>query len=181
MGAGRGWMALREAVQEILATPTEQLVAQAESSARATEGQVEAWSVDSASRELLVRLGIPYMEEDGLEVSIQAEADPQIEYGDRSFYRLGVYYDHEIGIEAGNGEVWAVPLAGDSGEFYVNSSVETYVNVAWRYYWAGYEIGKLSDDFAQFDLLDVFMEYVSGIDVRAAADGAFWRKVIAMP
>ena len=121
------------------------------------------------------------MEEDGLEVNIQTEADPQIEYSDRSFYRLGIYYDHEIGVEVGGGEIWAIPLLNGLREFYVNSSIETYVNVAWRYYWAGYEIGKLSEDFAQFALLDMFVEYISSIDERAALEGTFWRDIIALP
>jgi hypothetical protein len=81
--------ATREAVQEILARPTEELVARAGSSARATESQVGTWDIDSGARDLLVNFGIPYMEEDGLEVGIQTETDPQIEYSDRSFCRLG--------------------------------------------------------------------------------------------
>ena len=168
----------REAVLAVLATPVEQLAARGGKAVRAQWSQLEAWGIDLGGRGLLAELGIPQLEEDGFEVAIQPGNDPETEGENFRVYRLGFYFDFSVGLEAGSGKVLAISSGGDAREVYVNSSIGPFVDIAWHWFWARHELGRLWDDPRIFGLQEIFLRYISALDGPASENGSFWHEIV---
>ncbi|MFD4638514.1 SUKH-4 family immunity protein [Lentzea sp. NPDC058436] len=163
---------LRLALAEVLSRPLTSLVVAADRAEAGAE-EVAGWSLPEAGREVLLRCGLPLIEENRMVPHIQEEGVPQLIGSRGEAYGLGLWGNYEIGALAGSGEVRGLPLPEDFPEVFVNSSVEKYVETMWRWY-ATWQIiiPVLSDGRAQQYLLEDFLAFAVQLD--PAVESSLW-------
>jgi hypothetical protein len=88
-------------------------------------------------------------------------------------YRLGFYFDFSVGLEARSGKVLTVSSSGDAREVYVNPSIGPFADIAWHWFWARRELGRLWDDPRVFGLQEIFFDTYRRSTGRRARMGHF--------
>jgi hypothetical protein len=122
-------------------------------------GAIQGWRVDHADRYALTTWGLPRIERPHFFPDPRPEASPH-RYREFECYRLGTAMATPISVIAGAGTVIAEEQAGPA---LVNTTLERYVESAWRYYWLVRELGGTMND-ETFDVLDVFLARLLAID-----------------
>jgi hypothetical protein len=142
-------------------------------------GQVERWDLPPADRAALAEFGLPLAEKSRFVANFQEGDRPELTFEGEDYYSLGLFGGHELGARAGTGQVWAIPLERRLPISYVDLSAAVFVDVAWRWYRVVPVVEELRYDIGQYDKLDMFIDYVRGVDERAATElSAWWRGLV---
>ena len=164
-------------VGRILAQPLSELLAPEDQVLPG--GQVERWDLPLADRAALVEFGLPLVEKSRFVANFQQDDRPELTFDGEDYYSLGIFGRHGLGARAGTGQVWAIPLERRLSISYVDRSAAVFVDVAWRWCRIVPIVEELRFDIGQYDMLDMFIDHVRGIDERAATESsAWWRGLV---
>ncbi|MFG2691703.1 SUKH-4 family immunity protein [Streptomyces sp. NPDC048405] len=168
----------RQVVADVLARPLDGLVV-ADDQVINSSTDVERWNLARSELQALTRYGLPVIEECDIIPNIQQGILPELDAQGRNFYLLGLFADHEIGVLAGEGEVWGIPLDRTLPDSFINSSVARFVETSWRWYWVWKEVKALRYDIEQYDLLEDFLDFAVRTDARVdSVEPSLWKGLI---
>ncbi|MDA2811059.1 SUKH-4 family immunity protein [Nocardiopsis sp. RSe5-2] len=146
--------------------------------------RVRDWRIPIGAYREMVRYGLPRVVKEGFcENSPEEGGAPVLSSAHGRLYRLGSLNDVEIGVQEGVGVVRGVPSGGDAPEFVINSTLERYIESAWRWVVALPVLVGLVDWAWSDEQLDFFhtkceeaAAAFTRIDpVASRAEDSFWR------
>lgn len=175
----------REVLGRVRNASLDQLV-EPEATASVDREVVARWQVSDADRLALLRWGVPkHVKEGFFEHQPQSQTEPQIEWDDRSFYRIGSFNKMTIGVERGSGGVHLVPAGQPTRGTPFNSTLASYVECVWRWRVALpvlVELVSWAWDQERLDFLyraeSEVAEILAGIDPHTVgAESSLWREI----
>lgn len=146
---------------------------------RLPAADVGTWEVPAEARSSLTQVGLPHNDHAGLLPERSPVRSP-VTIGQVSGYRIARFRRLHLLVVPSAGRVVGAAF-DDPDEFFVNSSVDRFVEAAWRHYQL---IGEMSrrgvDEEDIFDALDVFLESINELDPAVGSDPAqsFWPDVV---
>ena len=136
---------------------------------------VREWLVDPAGLRAYTTWGLPTVGTGQLVPDPQPARHPGGHNGEDA-YKLATEWAQPIGVLAGSGHLVRLD---ETHPLFVNSTLEAFVEAAWRYLWLIREEGGHADD-ENFELLDVFLDRMRQIDpeIGSDPDSSFWPSVV---
>jgi hypothetical protein len=140
---------------------------------------VGTWEISAKARRSLTQVGLPRNDHAGLLPESRPMRSP-VTIGQVSGYRIARFRRLHLLVVPSAGRVVGAAF-DEPDEFFVNSSVELFVEAAWRHYQLIGEMerrGVGEDDI--FDALDLFLESINDLDPAVGSDPAlsFWPDVV---
>lgn len=139
-----------------------------------------SWNLPTSGIVALRKTGIAFYEPQADTVSVQLRGDiqgghdPILQVERMSAYRLGFYWRRTIGAAVGSGIVVAIPNDPSLQMGYINSSIDAFVEISWRWGCIRKVLLKCHGAEQLFANLATFQEYVHSVD-RAIHDDPMYR------
>jgi hypothetical protein len=178
----KGSMPPEEAAQFALTAPWRELASEGESMVVPTD-YARYWNISDEARESLTSVGLPLMDPGNLNsfhANPQDSTEPIVSYHGRRFYSLGFMAYHEIGILAGKDIVLGIPSDELQHAFLVNTGVEKFIELCWRYSWLEPALSSVEDDDVLFDGLERAWKAFVAIDPSIDLDRSIslWQEIL---